>query len=69
MDLNKNCEGILEIPQDLLIEKTDSPLLSLVQFVYPQIFLDMMSLSFSMLEQYFVLQLNMLSKLMISFYL
>jgi len=35
-NLNENGEGIIYIPEDLLIQKSDSPLLSLVHFVYPQ---------------------------------
>jgi len=35
MNLNENGDDIVHIPQDLLVENTDSPLLSLVQFVYP----------------------------------
>ena len=40
-DLNENGEGIIYIPEDLLIQKRDSPLLSLVHFVYPQNVLNM----------------------------
>jgi len=35
-------ERIIEIPKHLLVEHNDSPLLSLVEFVYPK-FLDNMS--------------------------
>jgi len=42
MKLNENGEGIIEIPKHLLIEHNESPLLSLVQFVYPK-FLDNMN--------------------------
>jgi len=42
MNLNEMGEGIIEIPKHLLIEHSDSPLLNLVEFVYPK-FLDNMS--------------------------
>jgi len=42
MNLNEIGEGIIEIPKHLLVENSDSPLLSLVEFVYPK-FLDNMS--------------------------
>jgi len=45
MNLNENGESIVEIPQELLIGNTESPLMSLVQFVYPDFIL--------MMEQYF----------------
>ena len=35
MDLNENGESMVEIPQELLILNTDSPLMALVHFVYP----------------------------------
>jgi len=35
-NLDENGEGIIHIPENLLIKKSDSPLLSLVHFVYPQ---------------------------------
>ena len=38
--------GILEIPKSLLIQNSESPLLSLVNFVYPEFILNMMSLRF-----------------------
>jgi len=40
-DLNENGEGIVHIPEDVLIQKSDSLLLSLVHFVYPQNALNM----------------------------
>jgi len=42
MNLNEMGERIIEIPKHLLVEHNDSPLLSLVEFVYPK-FLDNMS--------------------------
>jgi len=39
MNLNKNSEGIIHIPEDFLVENIDSPLVSLVHFVYPYILL------------------------------
>jgi len=41
MDLNENGESMVEIPQQLLILYTNSPLMSLVQFVYPDFVLHM----------------------------
>jgi len=46
MDLNKNGKDNLEIPKDFLIENIELPLLLLVQFVYPEFELNMMSLKF-----------------------
>ncbi|XP_068475268.1 uncharacterized protein [Phaseolus vulgaris] len=40
--LNENGECVVETPHDLLIEPTE-PLLSLVNFVYPNLLTDMMS--------------------------
>jgi len=42
MNLKEIGENMIEIPKHLLIEHSDSPLLSLVEFVYPK-FLDNMS--------------------------
>jgi len=42
MKLNESGEGIIEIRKHLLIEHSESPLLSLVEFVNPK-FLDNMS--------------------------
>jgi len=45
--LNENGKGNLEIPKHLLIENTESPLLSsLVKFVYPEFKLNMTSSEF-----------------------
>jgi len=33
--VDENGEGIVDIPQNLLLENSESPLLSLVEFVYP----------------------------------
>jgi len=35
-NLDENGEGIIHIPEDLLVKKSVSPLLALVHFVYPQ---------------------------------
>ena len=42
MDVNENGECMVEIPEELLIINTDLPLLSLVEFVYPQFVVNMM---------------------------
>ena len=39
VDLNENGECMVEIPKQLLIENTELPLMSLVEFVYPQLWL------------------------------
>jgi len=41
MDVNENGECVVEIPKELLIINTDLPLLSLVEFVYPQFVVNM----------------------------
>ncbi|XP_027905618.1 ATP-dependent DNA helicase PIF1-like [Vigna unguiculata] len=41
MDANENGECMVEIPEELLIINTDLPLLSLVEFVYPQFVVNM----------------------------
>ena len=41
MNLNENGESMVEIPQQLLILNTNSPLMALVQFVYPDFVLNM----------------------------
>jgi len=46
MDLNENSESMVEIPQQLLILNTYSPLMSLIQFVYPDFVLHMRSHSY-----------------------
>ena len=43
MDVNENGECMVEIPEELLIINTDVPLLSLVEFVYPQFVVNMMN--------------------------
>jgi len=48
MDLNENCEDIVHIPQDLLVKKYWLTLLSLVQFVYSQILLNIIHHVFMM---------------------
>ena len=42
MNLNENGEFMVEIPKQLLITNTNLPLLSLVEFVYPQFVVNMM---------------------------
>jgi len=42
MDLNENGECIVEIPKQLLIANIELPLLSLIEFVYPQFVVNMM---------------------------
>ena len=39
VDLNENGECMVEIPKQLLIENTELPLMSLAEFVYPQLWL------------------------------
>ena len=46
MDLNENGESMVEIAQQLLILNTDSPLMSLVQFVYLDFVLHMRNLGY-----------------------
>jgi len=41
--LNENGECVVEIPYDLLLKAAKTPLLSLVNFVYPNLLTDMMS--------------------------
>ncbi|XP_027938803.1 ATP-dependent DNA helicase RRM3-like [Vigna unguiculata] len=43
IDVNENGEYMVEIPEELLIINTDVPLLSLVEFVYPQFVVNMMN--------------------------
>jgi len=45
MDLNDNGECIIEISKQLLIVNTELPLLSLVEFMYPQFVVNMMEQS------------------------
>ncbi|XP_027941055.1 uncharacterized protein LOC114194844 [Vigna unguiculata] len=46
MDLNENGECMVEIPKQRLIENTKLPLLSLVEFFYPQFVVNMMKLGY-----------------------
>jgi len=46
MNLNEMGESIIEIPKHLLVEHSDSPLLSLVEFVYPKFLNNMNNANF-----------------------
>jgi len=46
MNLNEMVEGIIEIPQHLLIEHNDSRLLNLAEFVYPRFLHNMSNANF-----------------------
>jgi len=66
MELNKNDEEIIHILQDLLLENSESPLLSLVEFVYPQILHNTMSLAFFDYGAFLCPYLNLQRKSIIS---
>ena len=47
-------EGIIEISKHLLVKHSDSPLLSLVEFVYPKFLDNISNANFFYVGQYFV---------------